>query len=157
MENTEWNQDPHQPKSSASDVATNGSDEPKISRSGAVSASHHTGTDRTRKTLTQERVRELFDYREDGWLVRKSRTANSTKAGDVVGCPNGRGYLTVMVDWWHLRVHRVIWLWHHGYMPENGVDHIDRDITNNRIGNLREVSHSCNMRNVGTGWITTQA
>ena len=32
-------------------------------------------------------------------------------------------------------------------MPENEVDHKDRDKRNNAITNLREVSHLCNMRN----------
>jgi hypothetical protein len=38
---------------------------------------------------------------------------------------------------------------HYGFMPENGIDHIDRDNTDNLLENLREVSQSCNMRNIG--------
>jgi hypothetical protein len=43
--------------------------------------------------------------------------------------------------------HRLIFLYHFGYMPEHEVDHIDRSRANNRIENLREVSHTCNLRN----------
>lgn len=39
------------------------------------------------------------------------------------------------------------WLYVHGYSPETEIDHIDRDKANNRMSNLRVVSHSCNMRN----------
>lgn len=38
-------------------------------------------------------------------------------------------------------------MWHYGYMPENGLDHRDRNPRNNRIDNLREATQSCNMRN----------
>ena len=34
-----------------------------------------------------------------------------------------------------------------GYFPENNVDHIDRDTTNNKWNNLRHVSKVCNSRN----------
>jgi hypothetical protein len=44
---------------------------------------------------------------------------------------------------------RLSWLYIHGYLPENDIDHIDRDPSNNRINNLREVSRQCNIRNTG--------
>ena len=98
--------------------------------------------------LTQARVRELFDYREDGNLVRKVATACCVKVGGVVGYPAG-GYLAVEVSGRAYKLHRVIFLYHHGYFPENDVDHIDRNPLNNRIENLREVSRTCNKRNTG--------
>ena len=36
------------------------------------------------KVITQERVKSLFDYREDGNLVRRVQTSNRVKIGDVV-------------------------------------------------------------------------
>ena len=102
-----------------------------------------------RKQPTQERVRELFDYREDGCLIRRTRQSNCVCLGGPAGGLCGRGYLRIMVDGVHLRVHRLIWLWHHGYMPESGIDHINRDKLDNRIENLREVSQVCNLRNTG--------
>lgn len=35
-----------------------------------------------------------------------------------------------------------------GYLPENPVDHINRNRSDNKWNNLREVSHSCNSRNM---------
>lgn len=98
--------------------------------------------------LTQERVRELLDYREDGNLIRLV-PMQCVKAGAVAGSLGGTGYLQTMVDGKKYRNHRLIWLWHFGYLPEHGLDHIDRDQLNNRIENLREVSQTCNMRNTG--------
>lgn len=99
--------------------------------------------------LTQARVRELFDYREDGTLVRRVATRNRVKAGTIAGSLRGDGYLVVRVDSRPYLLHRVIFLYHYGYSPENQVDHIDRNPSNNRIENLREVSQTCNNRNTG--------
>ena len=96
--------------------------------------------------LTQERVRELFDYRADGVLVRRVAVANA-KVGDVASSRHNDGYVVVGIDGRSYRVHRVIFLWHHGYLPENGVDHINHIRDDNRIENLREVSQSCNLQN----------
>ncbi len=97
--------------------------------------------------LTQARVRELFDYRSDGELVWRVRTAQCVKVGDVAGSPGSTGYKQTRVDGRLYLNHRLIWLWYHGYFSEHGLDHIDRNKVNNRIENLREVSHTCNMRN----------
>lgn len=97
--------------------------------------------------LTQEKVRELFDYREDGNLIWMVSTSRRIKVGDVAGSPNGDGYLRVGVNGEQYLAHRLIWLWHHGYLPENGLDHKDRIKTHNWIDNLREINRSCNKRN----------
>ena len=45
-------------------------------------------------------------------------------------------------------VHRLIWVMHYGQIPPDlYVDHIDRDKKNNRIENLRLVTHAQNQRN----------
>jgi hypothetical protein len=43
--------------------------------------------------------------------------------------------------------HRIIWLHYYGCLPKNEIDHINHDPTDNRIINLREVTHSENHRN----------
>ena len=44
------------------------------------------------------------------------------------------------------KAHRVIWKMTYGSEPEV-IDHIDGNAANNRLGNLRNVSHAVNMRN----------
>lgn len=97
--------------------------------------------------LTQARVRELFDYRDDGSLIRKTRQSSRAMPGKVVGCLHAAtGYLVVRVEYKLYKVHRLIFLWHHGHLPAI-VDHIDMDRLNNRIENLRTATKSQNMSN----------
>ncbi len=100
--------------------------------------------------LTQNRAREVFNY-DKGNLVWKSRSSRPDIEGFVAGFADKRGYIYVKVDKKKLLAHRVVWLYHHGYWPENELDHINRNKSDNRIENLREVSHYCNMRNKGNG------
>jgi hypothetical protein len=98
--------------------------------------------------VTQEKVRRLFDY-QNGKLIRRVKTGDNTRVGQEAGSTNTLGYRVVSVDNRHQYVHRVVWLYWHGYLPEHGIDHINRDKTDNRIENLREVGKACNARNTG--------
>lgn len=108
---------------------------------------------------TQEHLRELFDYREDGRLIWKT----GRRLGKVAGCNRGDGYWIVCgAASTPKLLHRLIYLWHHGQLPRE-IDHIDRNPSNNRIENLREATHAENTRNTskqagassrfkGVGW-----
>lgn len=101
--------------------------------------------------LTQERVKHLFDYK-DGFLIR-AVDKHTGKKGDVIkGCLTGKGYkvgkgyLSARVDNKLVQLHRIIFLYHHGYMPKQ-IDHINNITTDNRIENLRDCTSSQNMAN----------
>ncbi len=97
--------------------------------------------------ITQDRVRELFDY-ADGELIWRVSVNWSIGVGTTAGSLNKcSGYNQVKIDGKSYQVHRIIWLWHYGYFPEHGLDHINRLKADNRVHNLREVSQSCNIRN----------
>lgn len=98
--------------------------------------------------LTQERVRTLFDYdSKNGILLRKFKSGKLKPGGHKP--THSRGYSRILVDRKLYFTHRVIWLWHHGSWPEGEIDHIDRNLMNNRIDNLRDVSRSENKHNRG--------
>ena len=96
---------------------------------------------------SQATLKKLFDYK-NGELIWKESTSNRVKAGDVAG-HRSKTYIQLAVNGRLHPAHRIIWLWHFGYMPENGIDHINRNKKDNRIENLREVSRKCNARNSG--------
>jgi hypothetical protein len=97
--------------------------------------------------ITQQRLHELFEYR-DGTLIRKVSVQSNAKEGDVIGSVNNCGYLHARIDRKNYKVHRLIFLYHHGYLTDGlHMDHIDGNKTNNRIENLREVTRSQNKMN----------
>lgn len=95
--------------------------------------------------VTQARLKELFVYKE-GALWNKVTRNNHVKAGTPAGHKSDRGYINIRVDQRMYRAHRLIFLFHHGWLPKL-IDHIDCDRTNNRIENLRACTKSENGMN----------
>ena len=98
--------------------------------------------------LTQEEVQRHMGY-EDGKLFWRISPNNRAPVGAEVGTLRSDGYRQVKFRGTRYLTHRLIVLYHHGYLPENQIDHINRVRDDNRIENLREVTRSCNMRNSG--------
>lgn len=97
--------------------------------------------------LTQEQVKELFDYdSENGVLIRKFKSGKRKPVGIE---PNSSGYGTVKIDWKTYQVHRVIWLWCTGSCPDGDIDHKNQNKLDNRIENLRPATRSENCQNKG--------
>lgn len=102
--------------------------------------------------ISQSELKQLFDYDDKtGNLIWKKQQRGGKV---VVGGPAGtyvinkNGYRRKII---HLqgktyRLHRLIWLWHYGSIPEM-IDHIDNDAWNNKIENLRECNRSQNNSN----------
>lgn len=97
--------------------------------------------------VTKAQVLDLFDYR-DGTLYWKISRTNGVKVGDQVGTIKSSGYMQTAVNGKSITVHRVVFLMHHGYLPEQ-VDHADGDKLNNRIENLRDATSAQNNSNRG--------
>lgn len=98
-------------------------------------------------TLTQDYVRSLFNYRDGRlyWNVKRRKVALGAEAG----CSRDRtGRKVVRIDYAQYLVHRIVFLWHHGEMPTE-IDHVNRDPSDNRIENLRAVTHQENHWNRG--------
>jgi len=98
--------------------------------------------------ITQQQALDLFEYR-NGELYRLKRVSQNTQTGDKVGHPDARGYLKVTIGNKPYLVHRIIFLMHHGYLPDT-IDHIDGNPANNCIENLREATQQQNCYNSST-------
>jgi hypothetical protein len=92
-----------------------------------------------RRYPTQKRLWDLFVYCPSGQLVRKS---NNKRAGSH----KGNIYRRVGVDYASYYEHRLIFLYHKGYLPPF-IDHKNRDVKDNRIENLRKSTSSLNSWN----------
>jgi hypothetical protein len=92
------------------------------------------------RPIDVELVRSLFDYVE-GFLVRRS-------TGRVYDRPHAHGGYTVVQFGGHkYYAHRLIWAIHYDDPGELEVDHINHDVRDSRIENLRIVTHQENMMN----------
>jgi hypothetical protein len=86
--------------------------------------------------VTQERLKELFDYNpETGWFTNRFSRGRA-KIGKRAGTYNFGLYRKIVIDYKKYYEHHLAWLYVHGVMPFE-VDHIDSDPSNNRIFNLR--------------------
>ncbi len=89
--------------------------------------------------LTQERLKKMVTY--------DPLTGLFTKYGVACEHKDSFGYTKVFVDGKLFWTHRLAWLYMTGEWPQQYIDHIDRDPSNNRWTNLRDVSQSQNMLN----------
>lgn len=62
---------------------------------------------------------------------------------------DGNGYMQGFILGKKFRAHRVAWALHYGEWPDNDIDHINGNKSDNRIANLREASRAQNMWNTG--------
>lgn len=89
-------------------------------------------------SLTGERLRELVDYDPETGVMRwRVARGNHVSAGDIISSKNTHGYLKAQIDGPRYLVHRLAWLYMYGVWPPISIDHVNGDITDNRIANLR--------------------
>ena len=113
--------------------------------------SEHDYTTTPTNELTAEYLRSILHYDpETGAFAWKISNSNRVKAGSVAGSPRGDGYLQIKVQSRAYRAQRLAWLYHFGEWPKLDIDHINRNRSDNRIANLRDVSHKQNQQNRST-------
>jgi hypothetical protein len=96
----------------------------------------------TRDEVTPEYLATRIELRSGvmHWLPRGEAWFDANIAGQPVTLRrDSKGYYRIRVCKVELMAHRVIWALHHGAWPNEYLDHINRDKTDNRIDNLRDV------------------
>lgn len=72
---------------------------------------------------------------------------NLKYAGKPAGGLGQDGYISLKIMDRVYKAHRIAWAIFHGAWPTLSIDHIDGEPANNRIDNLREITHAQNMQN----------
>ena len=99
----------------------------------------------SKEWLTKELADSLFYY-EDGVLFWKEDRGVNLVKDKPVGNVTKTGYYESKLNKKPFKVHRAIFVMHHGYLPEQ-IDHIDGDKKNNDIANLRAATPAENKAN----------
>lgn len=107
--------------------------------------------------MKQETVRLLFSY-HNGILYWKPRPReafrsyaafvmwNKRYANTAAGAINHRGYIRIGIAKKYYMAHRLIWLYHRGWLPE-ALDHKNGRPWDNRMSNLRPATQTQNRWN----------
>ncbi len=97
--------------------------------------------------LTQARLKKLVTYNKDMGIFYWGENQSPKKRNKPIGKIKEGKYQQITIDKRTYPAHRLAWLYVYGYFPENLIDHINRKKHDNRIINLREATHQCNVRN----------
>ena len=98
--------------------------------------------------LTQQQVQDLLHYDPaTGFFVWRVKPCKNLPAGTLAGSTNDEGYRVLRLGGKLQKAHRVAWLYVHGEWPSMCIDHINGIRGDNRIANLRCVTHRANMEN----------
>lgn len=95
------------------------------------------------KDIPIETLRNYFNYYPESGVIER---AFGQFAGPISSLSK-HGYIRTDFKGFNLQAHHLAWVLHYGKWPEDCIDHIDGDKTNNRISNLRELSHRENLAN----------
>ena len=109
-----------------------------------------TNLDKAKRVETDEllkRFKSFLTYDpSSGNLCFKDTRHGAVEIGQVAGNLDC-GYIRIHHRGRLYMAHRIAWALYHGRWPEHTIDHINRDGTDNRISNLRDIPQAENNKN----------
>lgn len=94
-------------------------------------------------------VLDMLTYDKTTGLFHWRKSVGAHKAGEIAGsCKSANGYVRITLAKSSYRAHRLAWFYVHGVWPSQHLDHVNRNRTDNRLENLREVSQQQNTQNM---------
>src|SRR6202035_1518813 len=101
--------------------------------------------------ITAARLREILHRDlETGVFTWRITRSGKARTGGIAGCVNSAGYIQIRIDRRLYYAHRLAWLYMTGAWPKKAIDHINRDPSDNRWSNLRDLAtKSLNGANTG--------
>lgn len=99
-----------------------------------------------------ELAMEFLRYDPDTGVFTWNKSNNKRiKIGAIAGCVQhdykGKKYISIRLSGKLYKSHRLAWVITYGELPDSDIDHINGDGLDNRVINLRSVSHQENMKN----------
>ncbi len=99
-------------------------------------------------------IKSLVDYNPDNGEFRWKCSRGNKQSGSLAGYLR-HGYITIKINGKQYAAHRIAWLLTHGMWPNGDIDHINGNILDNRIINLRDVDRTTNLRNMTISSLNT--
>jgi len=99
--------------------------------------------------ITQRELKKILRYNpKKGELFWKIANSRCIKIGQEAGCVSTNdGYCYIGINGEIYKRSRLIWIYVHGNIPEGDVDHINHNRSDDRLSNLRVVTHQDNCKN----------
>ena len=101
------------------------------------------------KTLTPQQLKEVLFYDPGTGIFTRIKSHQPELVGKEAGYTDSQGYRRIKVNSTKYFAHRLVFLYMEGKWPVQQVDHINRERSDNRWENLREVSNKENAQNSG--------
>jgi hypothetical protein len=95
--------------------------------------------------LTQKELKDLLIYNDKTGEFKWKVGRRKSKKGDII-CTNRNGYLYGCINYKVYSLHKLAWLYTHGYLPKE-IDHINGIKDDNRLVNLRPCTRVQNCQN----------
>ncbi len=102
--------------------------------------------------ITQSELKEFLHYDPDTGIFTWIQSTGGKQVGSIAGTVykdhTGKSYINIQFKNKIYRAHRLSWLYMSGKFPDDEIDHVNGNGSDNRFINLRSVTRSTNRKNL---------